>query len=846
MSVRFVIRHALRESRSSWKRLGLYMSSITLGVAALVAINSFRTNALKSVERESRALLGADLRFSSNRPFPEPVNVLLDSAKSLHDVARVTSLVSMGVSAATLDTRLVQMRAVEPGYPFYGAIETEPAGAWRRLQRGGQAIVEAGVLTALDMTVGDTLLLGESAFVISGVLRKSPADFSFRNVIGPRVYIAARDLPGTELVQFGSLAQYQAYLPIPNAKVLQQFVDRRHDMLRRNLIDFDTADEQRENLADALNAMSRFLGLVGLAALLLGGIGVATAVHVFVKDKRPIVAVLRCLGARERTVFAAYLLQAAALSFLGALLGVAVGFGVQAFLPRVMSALVPFNVPFAVDWLSVVTGVGIGLLVAVLFAIVPLLTIRGISPLAALRVDYESARRRFDPYRVLALVVLILAITALSLWQAEQPRFGLAFAGGLAATLLILWLVAFGLTRLTRRLLPRAASFTVRQGIANLYRPHNQTVSVTLSLGFGVFVIATMLAVQTNLLAWLKIESRENAPNLVAFDIQPDQRESVRAILAQHGAGGAVFTPIVPAKISALNGKPVDSLVSSRQAGKIEPWALRREYRNTYRDTMVATEKLVSGSFHDRTGVPAGVAPISIEQDVARDLNVKLGDYVTWDFQGVPIETRITSIRSVDWARFNTNFFVVFPSEALEKAPQTFVALARVTDAQKRAQLQRDLVAENSNVSVIDLSTVREALDDLLSKVTLAISFMALFSIVAGVIVLIGSVATSRFQRLRESALLKTIGASRRQIMQVLVTEYAALGTLAAAAGVLLGGTASWLLMKFVFELEYDAPVIALLVLWLGVALLAVVIGLVNSRDVFSRPPLAVLREISE
>jgi putative ABC transport system permease protein len=844
--MRFVVRHALRESRASWKRLGLYMSSITLGVAALVAINSFRTNALQSVDAQSRALLGADLRLSSNREFPEPMNLLLDSATKVHDVARVTSLVSMGTAAATLDTRLIQLRGVEAEYPFYGAIVTEPANQWRHLQEGRRAIVDPGVLADLGMVLGDTLLLGEVPFVVTATLKKSPADFSFRNVIGPRVYIAASDLEATGLLQFGSLAQYQAYLRIPDAKTLQQFVDRRHDHFRRNLIDFDTADEQSENLATALNALSRFLGLVGLAALLLGGLGVATAVHVFVKDKRPVIAMLRCLGARERTVFAAYLLQAAALSLLGALIGVVLGFAVQAFLPRVMSAMVPFDVPFAVDWISVGAGVGIGLLVAVLFAIVPLLTIRGISPLQALRVDYEITKRRgVDIYRILSLLALILAITGLSLWQAEDYRAGLAFAGALAVGLVILWITAWALTKVTRRLLPRRARFTVRQGIANLYRPHNQTVSVTLSLGFGVFVIATMIAVQDNLLAWLQIESRDNAPNLLVFDIQSDQQPGIQRVFDEHAARTPVFTPIVPGRITALNGRTVDWLVSHSGAAKVEPWALRREYRNTYRDTMVASEEIESGKFLDRTGVPAGVTPISIEHDVARDLNVKLGDRITWDFQGVAIESQITSIRNVDWAQFNTNFFVVFPRGVLDKAPQTFVALARVPDQQQRSALQRDLVAEASNVSVIDLATVREALDDLLGKVTLAIRFMALFSIVAGIIVLIGSIATSRFARLRESALLKTIGASRSQITQVLVTEYAALGTLAAATGVLLGGTASWLLMKFFFKLDFHVPVLQLFILWVGVALLAVIIGLFNSRDVFRRPPLAVLREIS-
>ena len=849
MSLQFVMRHALRESRASWKRLGLYMSSITLGVAALVAINSFRTNAVNSVASESRALLGADLRLTSNREFPDPIKLIIDSARTKYDVARTTTVISMGVAAHSGDTRLVQVRAIEHGWPFYGMIVTEPRSAWNSLHNAKSAVIDEALFTQLGLAVGDTLLLGEAAFVVSGAIVKAPADFNFRTVIGPRVYISNQYLAETELIGFGSIAQNQVFMKVPDAKELERFVDRRHDKFRRNLIDFDTAEEQGENLTKALDAMSRFLGLVGLAALLLGGIGVATAVHVFVKDKRSVVAVLRCLGALQRTVFAAYLLQAAALAFAGALVGVVLGFVVQAFIPQVMSALVPFDVPFRIDWISVGAGLGIGLLVAVLFAIVPLLSIRGVSPLQALRVDYEPVRRRFDPYRIAAYVALLLSITGLSLWQADDYRPGLAFSGALATTLAILWLTAWLLTRATKRFFPRRAPFAIRQGVANLFRPHNQTVSVTLSLGFGVFVIATMLAVQANILGWLQIEGNENAPNLLAFDIQPDQRDDVRSVLVQNGVKSYNFTPIVPAKISHINGRSVDSLLTGKNANKkIEPWATRREYRHTYRDTMVVSEKVVSGKWQGkwvnrRTGEPV---PISIEDDLAKSLDVKLNDRITWDFQGVPIETKITSLRAVDWARFDTNFFVVFPSGVLDNAPQTTVAVARVPDVTARNRVQRDLVSTHSNVSVIDLATVREAFESMINKVTMAVRFMAAFSIVAGVIVLIGAVATSRFQRLRESALLKTLGASRRQIRQVLITEYAALGLLSAATGVMLGGVAAWALMKFFFKLEYRAPWLGLGVLCIGVAVLAVTIGLLNSRDVFRRQPLAVLREISE
>jgi putative ABC transport system permease protein len=435
-------------------------------------------------------------------------------------------------------------------------------------------------------------------------------------------------------------------------------------------------------------------------------------------------------------------------------------------------------------------------------------------------------------------------MVAISIWQAGNEMTGLGFAAGLGATVLVLLLVAWVVTRVARKLLPRSARFTFRQGIANLYRPHNQTLSITLSLGFGVFVIATMLCVQSNLLSWLNIEGRANAPNVLAFDIQEDEKSSVATILAQHRVRAASFTPIVPARIKAINGTSIDSLASHARELDIEPWTLRREYRNTYRDTVVESEKVISGRwFSTGRGMEAGIAPISVEQGVAGDLHLKLGDRVTWDFQGVSVDSRVTSLRKVDWAQFSTNFFVVFPTGIIENAPHTFVALGRLESATGRAALQRDLVAANPNVSVIDLATVRAALDEILGKIMLAVRFMAIFSIGAGVIVLIGGVATSRFQRLRESALLKALGATRRQIVEVLVTEYAALGIMGGATGVLLGGVASWLLMKYFFKLDYHAPALALLITWLGVVLLAVVVGVFNSRDVWRRSPLVALRE---
>jgi len=842
MRLRFAFTHAIRESRSSWRRIGLYISSITLGVAALVAINSFRAGIIDSVEAESRNLLGADLRLSSGREFPDSVQAVIDSARAQgYDIARVVNMVSMAFAPRTQRVHMSQLRAITGEYPFYGAIETEPADAIARMREGKVAVVDPALLMQLDVGVGDTIMLGATAFEIGGSITSAPNDFGFRSAIGPRVMIDGRYLDETGLLGFGSLAQRQTFLKIEDERALERYLEQNRDVFRRHQIDFDIAKEQSENIADALEALTRFLGLVGLTALLLGGVGVASAVHVFIREKRATIATLRCLGATQAAVFGAYLLQAAGLGLIGAAAGVVLGVAVQAALPHFLRGVLPFEVNFSLDAASIATGLGVGVWVAGLFALLPLLAIRGISPLQALRSEYEPLQRRFDGPRWLAYTLLITSVIAIAIWQADDGRAGGVYALGLGVALLLLWLTAALLIRATRRFFPSRASFVARQGIANLFRPRNQTAAVVLSLGFGVFLIATIYLVQENLLGWLRVENSPTAPNLVAFDIQRDQAASVREILANASSTRPEMTPIVPARITHINGRTIDQILADTAAARrVESWALRREYRHTYRDTLTSSEELIAGRWFGRNASPD---EISIEEDVAESLNVGLGDRITWDVQGIPVETRITSMRRVDWARFGTNFFVVFPPQTLQNAPQTFVGLARVEDPTARALLQRELVTAHSNVSVIDVAQVQKTLEDIMGRVSLAVRFMAVFSILAGIVVLIGAIATSRFQRMRESVLLKTLGATRAQIARILITEYFALGALAGLAGALFATIAGWLITTTVFDLNYSVPVVALIFVWAVVAGVAVAIGLANSTDVLRKPPLAVLRE---
>ncbi|MGH7530350.1 MAG: ABC transporter permease [Gemmatimonadales bacterium] len=841
---------AWRDSRRSRRRLALYLSAVSLGVAALVAINSFSTNVAAAVRAQARELLGADLELRSRRPFPDSIEAVLDSMRPA--VARVTSFASMVLAPRTGLTRLVEVRAIDGDFPFYGTIRTDPRDLWPSFRSGRQVLVDPAILVYLNARVGDTVHIGDARFAIAGAITDAPGDVGLRTAIGPRVYLPAQYLAATNLLRFGSRAQYRAYLRIPDNAALQGFLNRHNALFEQHRIRTETAAEEEEDVSRSLGRLARYLGLVGLVALLLGGLGVGSAVTVFVRAKLDGAALLRCLGAPARTVLSIYVIQAVALGTLGAAAGVALGLVAQMVLPTVVADFIPVRVSVAIDWPTVWAGFAIGTGTAAAFALLPLLRLKDVPPLRALRREFDD--RRLDgrtagrPVGAVILVTgLLCGLVLVSIWQAPSTGVGLAFAAAVLVTAGLLWAAARLLMAVSRRLFPKRASYVIRQGVANLFRPENQTVPVTLAIGFGVFLVATLYVVQRNLLDQFALDASADRPNLVLFDIQVDQRDGVGEILRRHGAAGGGETPIVPARIARVKGQPAESLPSG--------WAVRREYRNTYRDTLVESEELLQGAWWTGPGArglgdaPEAPAPrprISIEEEVAAELGVGLGDRITWNVQGVEIETQIASVRRVAWARFQPNFFVVFEPGVLERAPQTFVTLTRIDDPTRRAELQRDVVLAYPNISALDLTLVQRALDGLLRSVSLAVRFMALFSIGAGLVILVGALAASRFQRLREAVLLKTMGATGGQVRRIMLTEYVAWGSLAALVGVLLAGAAGWALITQLFESTYRLPLLELGGVWLVVCALTAVVGLANSGEALRGTPLGVLREISE
>jgi putative ABC transport system permease protein len=836
---------AWRESRTARRRLLLYMSSISLGVAALVAIDSFASNVQQSIRKQARDLLGGDVSFSNNAKLSLPLQRVIDSLNTHGTpVATVVSFISMASDTRSGGTRLAQIKAVTPEYPFYGAIVTSPEGQWARLQQGPYAVVDPALLIALDARVGDSLAIGYVKFEIIGAVKSMAGQSDASLVMAPRVFLPERYASETQLLGFGSRASYEWLVKLPPTVGSTAWVKPLRARFQNEHVRVVTVVQRETNISESVQQLANFLGIVGLIALLLGGIGVASGVNAFVTRKIDTVAVLRCLGATSGQVLAIYVAQAAMMGFAGAAVGAALGVAIQYTLPVAIKDFLPVDVSVSLDWRAIGMGLGIGVWVALVFALRPLLALRRVSPLQALRRDTAAldAERNKDVPTHLVNIALVGSVLLLAFERAGSLRRGAMFAAGIGGSMLVLWLSASGLSNLARRVVTARWPYVVRQGVANLYRPANQTRSVVLALGFGAFLVSTLFLVQANLLKQFEVTAAQSKANLIFFDIQEDQRQGLDSILRSEGQHALGYTPIVTMKVAAINGRTSAQWAAS-QGISANNWALRREFRSTFRDTMVATEKLVEGKWFGSAHLPDSLSELSLEQSPAQELHVKIGDIITWDVQGVRVSSQVTSLRDVNWGRFEPNFFAVFEPKALKDAPKSYATVAAVESDSTIAHLQRSSVTRFPNISSMDLSLVRRTIGDIVKKVSVAVRFLALFSLAMGIPVLFSAVAATRRDRLREGVLLKTLGATSRQIARILLSEYALLGALGALTGMVLSFAGAWGLVHFVFGGTFAPALLPAAMIALAMMALAITIGLLTGRDVFRETPMAALRE---
>ncbi|HEX3534987.1 MAG TPA: FtsX-like permease family protein [Gemmatimonadaceae bacterium] len=841
---------AWRESRTARRRLLLYMSSISLGVAALVAIDSFSTNIVQSVKDQSRALMGGDISFNSSKPFAPAMDSLFDSlAHHGLSFARVTTFPSMAVVPRTAGTRFAQVRGVTDNYPFYGNIVTEPAGRWPMLRTGANAIVDPSLLTSLNARVGDTLRLGFGTFTIIATIKDVPAAAGIAEMLGPRIFIPAKYIAETQLLVFGSTADRSVLAKLPPNVDPDNFVKPLRKRIENQQVRLRTVTQTEMQTSDAIENLTSFIGIVGLVALLLGGIGVASGVRAFVARKIDTVAVLRCLGASSGQVLAIYVVQAAGMGLAGAAAGAALGVAIQFILPQALTDFLPIDVKVSLVPVAVLTGLAVGGWIALIFALRPLLALRNVSPLQTLRRDTDAEVLRMhwsDLPRIAVDVALVLSVVAIAFLRARTARQALSMSAATGVAILALGASAALLSWAARKGLRTGWPYVVRQGVANLYRPGNQTRAVVLALGFGAFLVSTLYLVQHNILRRFTTAAAESRGNVVFFDVQQDQAAGLDSIIRSRGNEIVQTAPVVTMRIAAINGKTISDMPAARERGGRAGWAFRREFRSTYRDKPAASETIVSGKWFGAKALTAAqdTGEISLEEGIAKELIVKLGDIIVWNVQGVEIPTRITSLRKVVWTRFEPNFFVVFAPPVLKDAPKQYVLLTQVKDPQGVTLLQREVVNRFPNISSIDLTSIKRTVDRIVGRVSLAIRFMALFSLAVAIPVLFSAVAATRRARVREGVLLRTLGATRGQIAKILLAEYSLLGVLGGLTGMLLSMAGGWAVVRYLFKMPFALPLAPITGIALVIVALTLLIGLLAGRDVFRETPIAALRDI--
>ena len=829
---------AWRDARHNFSRLFLFMTSLITGIAAVVALDSLNQTLQNDIDRNAKELLGADLVVNSDKKFNAELDTLFKT--SLLPQASEADMASMVLFLNNNQSRLIRLVALEGPFPFYGKIETLPEDAYPKLSEGRYAMLDETLASQFEVSSGDSIRIGNGVFMVSGTVSKIPGGGGIMASFTPSVYISMRELDSTKLVQYGSRVNYKRFFKIGNEAQLESTVHTFEPVLKKYGHSYETVERRKEGLGKGFQSIYRFFSLLAFVALILGCIGVASSVHIYAREKREEVAVLRCVGSSGWQAFNIFFIQIFILGIVGSIIGSFLGIAIQQVLPFFIEDLIPFNIGFTLSWTSLLLGLLIGAIVSVLFSILPLISVRFVPPLTVLRAS-SAPQQNFSKTKIVTIALIALFPLAFAAMQTKSILTGTFFFLGLMAALGCLTLVAMLLLYLVKRFFPNQAGFILRHSLSSLFRPNNQTRVLLVTIGLGAFIISTLNIIEQSMLEQVEFTGQENQSNTILFDIQPDQREGVVNLMKDNELKVNQVVPIVTIRIASLHGQTVEQLQKDT-TDKISNWALTREYRVTYRDSLHHSEKLIEGEIQHKSAGKDSIF-VTISEGMLDNLDVKLGDSIVFDVQGVPMKAKISGVREVEWQKDPPNFIFVFPPGVMEEAPQVFVTATRIDNQQQANSFQQQLVMQYPNVSLIDLRLILSTVNDLFNKLGMVVRFLALFSIITGLVVLAGAVINSKFLRIKENVLLRTVGARTRQIIKITLIEYAWLGLFAALTGIILSLGSGFLLAKFFFEIAFAFDWLELLIIGAGVVFLTMLIGWFNSREVITTPPLQILRK---
>ncbi len=843
----FITRMIGRELRTSWRRLLFFFLCIAVGVGAIVALRSVIQSVRQTFAGEARALITADAIVTSNQPLKPELAATVDGrlrdagATSIQSIEMATMVRAADRSDGR--TRMVELKAVEPGFPFYGRMVLVGNAPFTPELLGDNGVLIRPELQAqLGVDVGDALLIGRQRFEIRGLIESEPGRrlgaFSF----GPRVFVSFAGLQQAGLLGFGTRASYQRLIKAPDAtldKLVASLGGDFANQFARVRSYKTTEDDIGEDFARAED----YLSLVGLVIVILGGIGVSSVTRVFVQQKIKSIAVLKCIGARSSQLLAVYLAQVVLLGIAGSALGIALAAAAVAAVPILLPAGVNgLDVHYVVTPGAALQGLAIGVTISVLFALVPLLEIRHVKPSRLLR--DQSDLGTLDWAQRVTIAAVTICLVLLTVWQAGSWRVGLVVTVGLAVTTVALHLAGSLLVRLIKPL-SRSRWFALRHAVLQLSRPGSQVRIVLLAVGLGSFFILGVRSLQQNLISEFAVDTSPDAPDMFLLDVQADQVEAVRqTVIARQDPGTAPprLLPVLRARVVGVEGREIqlENYEDVRGRG-----SLAREYTITYRPELERNERIIDGRFWSTAGPEAGAAAeVSIEESIHNRFRINVGDTMRFDVLGRSIDARVTSVRHVEWSDSRAGgFMFVFRPGVLDQAPHGSIAFFRgPADATTRGRLQAELVGVAPNVSVIDGREILQAIKNVVDNVTLAVTVVGSLVVLSGLLILIGAVAMTKFRRIYEAAIFKTLGATRRLITTVLLLEYGLLGTLAGAIGAAGAAGLTWGISRFALNIPFRWLPLVTIGGVAATAVLVAAVGIGASWDVLQRKPLATLR----
>jgi len=840
---------ALKETRTARSKLLFCVASIALGTMALTSIKTTIRSLDEALAQQTRNLMGADLTIRSTQPLTSARARAL--GKELEEAgASKADLYEFNTMLRTASGRsqLIWARAFQGAFPFYGQIRTSPPESLAQIQGGQDVVVLDPVLKEkLQLQPGDSVRIGEKTFRVAGFYIKEPGGPASASAgFSPVVYFASAWLAETRLLSFGSRVRYSWLYKLPAGLDADSWKEARFQDALQDSIEIQTYREAVSQLQRFFVRLSYFMSLMGLITLLLAGVGTGSAMSFFIRSRIQHIAVYRSLGASPAQIFQIYSAVALLLGLAGAIPGVLLGGILPGVLESYLKPLVADKLPIGLEmkfsWLSCLEGGLAGLLSVFVFTLIPVIRTRLIAPLRILRQNDDSenivtSKKDYLLYG-LGLVLITVFILLLTVSQIDSVRISLMFAGSLLGALAILAVVSLLLMFLLRRFQP--AHYHVRQGLSNLFRPGNQTLSSILATGAGVFLLSSIFITQRSLEQEISWEENANQPNVFVIDIQPEQKEIVQSILAD--TEELSLAPMVTARLVALNDNKINTENVSRDASRRE-WddQLRvREYFISYRSELLDSEEIVDGTFW--SGRPAELEA-SVSDDWADRMDVGVGDTISLNVQGRVLRARITSLRRIRWQSMRPNAMILLSPGIIERVPPLYVASFRSPGPAEISGIQDRLVNRFSNLSVIDITEVMGSARYIISNVGIVINFLAALAIINGVLILLGTITAGRFARLRESMLLKVLGATRGDLNRILTTEFAALSLTGILMGALLAEFLAQPVLTVFFQSRWAAPSIWLLLILLLLALGNTLTGLWLSRDIMRTQPLAVLRE---